>query len=115
MLRRTIELFTSRSDIAGVQVVIGADDQALYSEATEGLTLYPTLAGGPTRQHTVMHGLEALARHVPDFVLIHDAARPLTSQGLIARVIAALQAGAEAVVPLLPIGDTLKLRDASGS
>jgi 2-C-methyl-D-erythritol 4-phosphate cytidylyltransferase/2-C-methyl-D-erythritol 2,4-cyclodiphosphate synthase len=115
MLRRSIELFTSRNDIAGVQVVIGAEDEALYGEATAGLTLYPTLAGGPTRQHSVMHGLEALARHAPDFVLIHDAARPLTSQHLIDRVIAALQSGAEAVVPLLPVGDTLKLRDASGT
>src|SRR5204862_5226524 len=78
-------------------------------------TLYPTLAGGPTRQHSVMHGLEALARHAPDFVLIHDAARPLASPELIDRVIAALHHGAEAVVPLLPVGDTLKLRDASGA
>ncbi|HEY1709654.1 MAG TPA: bifunctional 2-C-methyl-D-erythritol 4-phosphate cytidylyltransferase/2-C-methyl-D-erythritol 2,4-cyclodiphosphate synthase [Rhizomicrobium sp.] len=114
MLRRSIDLFARRADIMGVQVVIGAADQPLYVAATEGLTLYPTLAGGHTRQHSVMHGLEALAPQRPDFVLIHDAARPLASQELIGRVIAALEDGAEAVVPLLPVGDTLKLRDANG-
>jgi 2-C-methyl-D-erythritol 4-phosphate cytidylyltransferase/2-C-methyl-D-erythritol 2,4-cyclodiphosphate synthase len=114
MLRRTIDLFATRADIAGVQVVIGSEDSAHYAAATEGLSLYPTLAGGPTRQHSVMHGLEALAAQKPDFVLIHDAARPLASSALIDRVIAALQAGGEAVVPLLAIGDTLKLREAGG-
>lgn len=115
MLRRAIELFSSREDIDAIQVVIGASDQVHYAGATAGLRLLPTLAGGHTRQHSVMHGLEALASHKPDFVLIHDAARPLASLELIDRVIAALRSGAEAVVPLLPVGDTLKLRDASGT
>lgn len=114
MLRRSVELFTGRTDIDAVQVVIGAADQAHYAEATAGMKLLPTLAGGHTRQHSVMHGLEALASHRPDFVLVHDAARPLTSEKLIGQVIAALLGGAEAVVPLLPVGDTLKLRDTSG-
>ncbi len=115
MLRRSIDLFAGRPDISAVQVVIGVDDAAHYAAATEGLTLLPTLAGGITRQHSVMHGLEALTTHKPDFVLIHDAARPLASPALIGRVINALQSGGEAVVPLLPIGDTLKLQDASGA
>jgi 2-C-methyl-D-erythritol 4-phosphate cytidylyltransferase/2-C-methyl-D-erythritol 2,4-cyclodiphosphate synthase len=114
MLRRSIEIFTSRDDVDLVQVVIGAADQELYRAATEGLPLLPTLAGGPTRQHSVMHGLEALATSKPDFVLIHDAARPLASPDLIGRVIAALKSGGEAVVPLLAVDDTLKLRDAGG-
>jgi 2-C-methyl-D-erythritol 4-phosphate cytidylyltransferase/2-C-methyl-D-erythritol 2,4-cyclodiphosphate synthase len=115
MLRRSVELFAGRQDVTAVQVVIGAADQAHYAAAVAGLTLLPTLAGGHTRQHSVMHGLEALAPRKPDFVLIHDAARPLASQDLIGRVIAALKDGAEAVVPLLPVGDTLKLKDASGT
>jgi 2-C-methyl-D-erythritol 4-phosphate cytidylyltransferase/2-C-methyl-D-erythritol 2,4-cyclodiphosphate synthase len=55
-----------------------------------------------------MHGLEALAHRKPDYVLIHDAARPLVSRGVIDRVIVALEAGADGAVPLLPVADTLR-------
>jgi 2-C-methyl-D-erythritol 4-phosphate cytidylyltransferase/2-C-methyl-D-erythritol 2,4-cyclodiphosphate synthase len=58
-----------------------------------------------------MHGLEALAHHKPDYVLIHDAARPLVSAQTIDSVIAALRAGADAAVPLLPVADTLRKLD----
>ena len=93
-----------------VQIVIGANDEMPYGEAMRGLTVLPPLAGGPTRQHSVMHGLEALAHHKPDYVLIHDAARPLVSSQIIDGVIAALRNGADAAVPLLPVADTLRRR-----
>jgi 2-C-methyl-D-erythritol 4-phosphate cytidylyltransferase / 2-C-methyl-D-erythritol 2,4-cyclodiphosphate synthase len=105
ILRWTVEAFAG-SDL--IQVVIGRDDQAAYADATRGLPLLPTLAGGATRQHSVMHGLEALAHHKPDFVLIHDAARPLVSKAVVDAVKAALEAGAEAAVPLVPVADTLR-------
>ncbi|MBI3676165.1 MAG: bifunctional 2-C-methyl-D-erythritol 4-phosphate cytidylyltransferase/2-C-methyl-D-erythritol 2,4-cyclodiphosphate synthase [Proteobacteria bacterium] len=112
VLRRAVEVFTSRSDIAVSQVVIASSDRELYAEAVKGLKVLPALGGGGTRQHSVMHGLEALSAHKPDFVLIHDAARPLTSQSLVDRVVAALESGADAAIPLLPVSDTLK-RNAS--
>ena len=39
---------------------------------------------------------------------MHDAARPLASRGLFARVIDAIRTGADAAVPALPVVDTLK-------
>ncbi len=60
-------------------------------------------------------GLEALAEHNPDFVLIHDAARPLVSPALIARVIAALESGAPAAIPVLAVADTLRKQNSDGS
>lgn len=64
-------------------------------------------AGGDERQDSVRHGLAALPSGV-DHVLVHDAARALTPPSLFADVIAALRAGAEAVVPVLPVADTVK-------
>jgi 2-C-methyl-D-erythritol 4-phosphate cytidylyltransferase len=61
--------------------------------------------GGATRTASVGAALAA----VPDgagAVLVHDAARPLTPPDVIARVIAAVAAGARAVVPVLPVVDT---------
>jgi 2-C-methyl-D-erythritol 4-phosphate cytidylyltransferase/2-C-methyl-D-erythritol 2,4-cyclodiphosphate synthase len=66
------------------------------------------VTGGPTRQESVRRGLDALTEVAPGFVLIHDAARPLASRRLVESVIVALEEGAEAVVPMLPISDSLR-------
>jgi 2-C-methyl-D-erythritol 4-phosphate cytidylyltransferase / 2-C-methyl-D-erythritol 2,4-cyclodiphosphate synthase len=113
MLRRSIEAFAHHPAIAMTQVVIGAADHEHYLAATQGLALLPVLAGGDTRQHSVLHGLMALTSEKPDFVLIHDAARPLVSAALIERVIAALKES-DAAIPLLPVADTLK-RETDGA
>jgi len=61
----------------------------------------------------VLAGLEALAAHAPDIVLIHDAARPFVSAGLIDRAIAAM-AIAKGAIPALAVTDTVKQVDANG-
>jgi len=45
---------------------------------------------------------------------VHDAARPLASSNLAARVLAALRSGAQAVVPVIPVVDTIKVVDEAG-
>jgi len=111
MLRRSVQAFAEVPD-ATIQVMIGAGQDELYRDAMAGLDLAPAATGGATRQESVLRGLEVLAVKAPDFVLIHDAARPLVSRALIGGVIAALEAGADAAVPLLPVADTLrKLED----
>jgi 2-C-methyl-D-erythritol 4-phosphate cytidylyltransferase len=65
------------------------------------------VAGGAERQDSVRLGLAALPPEV-EFVLVHDAARALTPVAVFESVIAALRAGAEAVVPVLPVADTVK-------
>jgi len=73
----------------------------------------PPVFGGATRQASVRAGLEALAASAPDIVLIHDAARPFASAGLIARAIAAAQKSG-AAIPALPVTDTVKTVDTQG-
>ena len=69
------------------------------------------IAGGATRQESVLKGLQALPRETTH-VLIHDAARPCLSAALRDRVIDALAAH-DAVVPAVPVTDTL-IRDVDG-
>ena len=71
----------------------------------------PPVAGGATRQASVHAGLEALAPHAPELVLVHDAARPFPSAAMIEALIAAL-ADADAAIPALPVADTLKRGEA---
>jgi len=110
MLRRAIEAFEGRRD-SFIQVMIGPGQEAEYAAATAGLELPAPAVGGATRQESVRCGLEALASAKPQFVLIHDAARPLVSPRLIDAVIAALEAGADAAIPLLPVADTLRKQE----
>ncbi len=71
------------------------------------------VAGGPGRTESVNLALAALPGK-PEFVLVHDAARALTPPLLIVRVVDALRAGHDAVVPALPLSDTIKAVDANG-
>jgi 2-C-methyl-D-erythritol 4-phosphate cytidylyltransferase/2-C-methyl-D-erythritol 2,4-cyclodiphosphate synthase len=113
MLRRTIDALRACPELRELQVVIGAGQDDLYDAATRGLELPPPVIGGATRQASVRRGLEALARRAPTHVLVHDAARPFASPALVGRVRQGL-ASARAVLPVLPVVDTLKRVDANG-
>lgn len=68
------------------------------------------VAGGADRQESVARALAALPAEVA-LVLVHDAARALTPVSVVEGVVAALRAGAPAVVPVMPLADTVKRVD----
>jgi 2-C-methyl-D-erythritol 4-phosphate cytidylyltransferase len=70
------------------------------------------VAGGFDRTESVRLALAAVGD--AEFVLVHDAARALTPASLIVRVVEALRSGHAAVVPALPVSDTIKSVDANG-
>ena len=107
VLRHAVEAFTTHPRIDHVQVAIRPEDREAYDGALSGLDLLPPVPGGAERQDSVRLGLEALATLAPDRVLIHDGARPFPSRALIDRVIEELHC-APAVIPGLPLGDTIK-------
>ena len=108
VLRWAVEALALHPAVGPLLVVIDPADRALYDEAAEGLAGLPApITGGATRQDSVRQGLEALAEHRPDFVLIHDAARPFPSPALVERIVAALSPEA-GVVPALPVADSMK-------
>ena len=108
VLSRTIKAFLGSADVNWVVPVIHPDHVARYDAL--GLTderLLPAVTGAATRQGSVLAGLQVLGPRRPDFVLIQDAARPLTSPEVISGVVAAL-ASAEAALPVIPVTDTIK-------
>lgn len=67
------------------------------------------IPGGPRRRDSVAAGLDLVPPDV-DYILVHDAARPLASPALVQRVIdRLLLKDADGVVPVVPVPDTLKL------
>ncbi|MEZ7865522.1 MAG: bifunctional 2-C-methyl-D-erythritol 4-phosphate cytidylyltransferase/2-C-methyl-D-erythritol 2,4-cyclodiphosphate synthase [Rhodospirillales bacterium] len=107
VLRHTVMAFLSQPKIDHVRVVIHPDDMDLYEAATEGLGLKTPIFGGEERQDSVRLGLQQIADDAPDFVLIHDGARPYISADVISRVLDALGSAAGAI-PTLPLTDTIK-------
>lgn len=114
VISRAMEPFCSHPGIFAVQPVLNPDDLAMFNHAVGEFRYQPPANGGTTRQASVHAGLEALAAHAPDIVLIHDAARPFVTPALISRAIDA--AGITgAAVPAIPVTDTIKQVDSSGS
>ena len=107
VLRHAVSALTGHPRIAEVLVVIRPEDRARFEQAVAGLAVLPPVGGGATRQDSVRLGLEALAPHCPDRVLIHDGARPFPDQALVDRIIDGLDRAA-AAIPCLPLNDTIK-------
>ncbi|HEX3536254.1 MAG TPA: bifunctional 2-C-methyl-D-erythritol 4-phosphate cytidylyltransferase/2-C-methyl-D-erythritol 2,4-cyclodiphosphate synthase [Stellaceae bacterium] len=107
LLRHAVSALVAHQRIAGVQVVIRPEDRDEFDRATHGLTVLPPVPGGAERQDSVRLGLEALAARTPERVLIHDGARPFPDAALIDRILDGLDSDA-AVIPALPLGDTVK-------
>lgn len=68
------------------------------------------VSGGDNRQDSVARALEAVPTSL-QIVLVHDAARPLTPPDLFDAVADAVRGGADAVIPVLPVTDTIKRVD----
>jgi 2-C-methyl-D-erythritol 4-phosphate cytidylyltransferase / 2-C-methyl-D-erythritol 2,4-cyclodiphosphate synthase len=111
---RAMEPFCLHPKISAVQPVLNPDDIAMFNDAVRGLRHEAPARGGATRQASVHAGLEALASRKPEIVLIHDAARPFVSAGLISRAIDAASATG-AAIPTIPVADTIKLVDGGGN
>ena len=107
MLAWSVSTLLCHPRIAGVAVVIAREHRDLHDQACLGLDLLPAVLGGTERQDSVRLGLEALKNQEPERVLIHDAARPFVSHRVIDRVLGGLDT-APAVLPALPVVDTLK-------
>lgn len=107
VIRKTLEAFAGHPAVTHIQPVIDMDHANLFDAAAEGIDTLPPVAGGATRQASVRAGLKALAIAAPDYVLIHDAARPNVGASIIDAVLAAL-ADVPGAIPALPVVDTLK-------
>ncbi len=117
LLRRTLRAFCGHPKVRRVVVAIHPDDADVFAEVAAGFAGVTSVHGGATRQDSVRMGLEALGASAPDFVLIHDGARPMVSAALIDSVIAELRAGsraADGVLPALAVFDTMKRVGADG-
>lgn len=101
-LARSIRAFAGFSRI--IVTVTPQDMDRALAEIAGPVVL---VAGGETRSASIRAALETLEGSDITHVLIHDGARPLVSDAVIRGVVDALQAGAQAAAPALPVSDAL--------
>ena len=110
---------TAMVGAGATQVVVVVPDgwTDRFAEALSGLPVDALVVGGQERTQSVRHGIAALdgVMRAPSIVLVHDAARPLVPVDVTRRVLAAVAAGAPAVVPAVPVNDTVRELDGLGS
>lgn len=99
----------------GCDGIVVAAPPDLIADVTEILSQpdVRVVGGGRTRQESVRAGLSAVPA-AARWVLVHDAARPLVPSAVVHSVRAALSGGAGAVIPVLPVTDTIKSVDRDG-
>jgi 2-C-methyl-D-erythritol 4-phosphate cytidylyltransferase len=115
LLDHTLERLAAHPLIAGLLVVIAADDTHFATiDQVRGKPLL-TAVGGSERSYSVLAGIDALPASVgPDaFVLVHDAARPCVRADDITRLVTLAGQGEGGLLGA-PLRDTLKRADAGG-
>ncbi len=96
--------------LSGDRVVLVVAPDRLGDHGTDATLV---VAGGATRSDSVRAGLAAVGPDA-EIILVHDAARPLVPGAVLTRLLAAIDAGADAAVPGLAVTDTVKRVDATG-
>lgn len=104
LLRRSVAAFAAHPRIARVVVVVSDADEARADLGADAAGVM-LVRGGAERQDSVRLGLQASGD--ADYVLVHDAARPLVSRRIIDDVLEAAER-AGAAVPALPVAETVK-------
>lgn len=117
MVRRCIDAL-AEGGVAFVVVTVPASHETRFQEVLSGSPVpLHAVVGGARRQDSVRLGAQELARNHPgeSVVLVHDAARPLVPAAVVAGVARAVASGAQAVVPTVPVVDSIREVGETGS
>ena len=111
LVLRTLDRMFSASSVEAVVLVVAAEQKALcesllQSDAALQDRRWLLQTGGATRQESARRGLARVGSDAA-IVIIHDAARPFVSAGLIDRCVETATEK-QAVVAGLPVRDTIK-------
>ena len=110
VVQHTLEVLSGHAQVAGVAIVISADDTVWPSLAGSMRWDLRVATGGVERCHSVLAGLNILGEVADDddWVMVHDAARPCLRATDIDRMISELKLSTWGGILAVPVGDTLK-------
>ena len=103
---RAFSAFAALPEISKIAVCVSERDREEIRALLSPFPQAVLIAGGQTRTQSVKNALESFAQDAPDYVLIHDAARPFVSEKIIRDCIRTVESFGSAVCAL-PCTDTL--------
>ncbi|GAB3086308.1 2-C-methyl-D-erythritol 4-phosphate cytidylyltransferase [Corynebacterium aquatimens] len=107
LLERSVTAMETSEVVDSIKVIVSPDMEPVARKALSGHPYVEFVHGAAERADSVWEGLKSIDA-ADGVVLVHDAARALTPPGMIARVTAEVLSGAPAVIPVLPVADTIK-------
>jgi 2-C-methyl-D-erythritol 4-phosphate cytidylyltransferase len=114
LLVHAIRRVAAAPSVRTIVVAAPAADTPAVRELLASVAPVIVVAGGAQRQQSVAAALAAVPAG-PTIILVHDAARSLAPALLVESVAAAVRSGADAVIPVLPVVDTIKRVDPDGA
>jgi len=108
LIEWSLHVFLQSSRIDSVAVVISENDDLWPSIGFSHPKLKVFSCGGATRSETVLNGLNRLDAQASDWVLVHDAARPGLSAGLLNKLLDEIDNDEVGGLLAIPLADTLK-------
>ena len=112
LLTRSAHAMSLEADVIIVSAPAGLIAQASSLLAEVDAEVH-VVEGGDHRQESVANALAVVPEDV-SIVLVHDAARPLVPHRVTHDVVTLIRSGANAVIPVLPLVDTIKRIDGTG-
>ncbi|WP_105190636.1 2-C-methyl-D-erythritol 4-phosphate cytidylyltransferase [Pseudoalteromonas sp. T1lg48] len=110
VLEHSLNKLAQVTAVSSITVAIGADDD-YFADLPIDPNFVNTVIGGKERADSVLAALDALAATPPQWVLVHDAARPLVSPADIERLIEQCQSHGEGGILAAKVRDTIKRGD----
>jgi 2-C-methyl-D-erythritol 4-phosphate cytidylyltransferase len=113
LLTHAVRRVAAAASVHTIVVAAPAAEVAAVRELLAPVAPVIVVPGGATRQASVAAALAAVPPG-PEIILVHDAARALAPATLVESVAAAVRGGEDAVIPVLPVVDTIKEVAADG-
>ncbi|HEX5598692.1 MAG TPA: 2-C-methyl-D-erythritol 4-phosphate cytidylyltransferase [Micromonosporaceae bacterium] len=113
LLVHAVRRVAAAASVRAIVVAAPVADASAVRELLAPVAPVTVVPGGGTRQESVAAALKAVPSGA-EIILVHDAARALAPTDLIESVAAAVRSGRDAVIPVLPVVDTVKEVSAEG-
>lgn len=111
ILRRTLDNLQTALPQTRAFVIVHASGDEHLAGAIDGFDgTIVTVTGGASRSQSVRNGIATLEDLEPDYILVHDAARPFVNPAVLTGLVTALETH-QAAVPVLPVVDAMKVFD----
>jgi 2-C-methyl-D-erythritol 4-phosphate cytidylyltransferase/2-C-methyl-D-erythritol 2,4-cyclodiphosphate synthase len=109
ILEKCIENYQNILTNFNIQIVSNKENLITVKGISQKYKLFAPVQGGETRQESVFLGLKAIKEQFPEYVLIHDAARPIVSNNVLRSLFDFIKKKAVCVAPIIPINDAMRL------